>query len=161
MPSIAPFIPTPPDVMAGFFELAPVTGSDVVYDLGCGDGRLLFYALDRGAGRAVGVEMKPEAIKVAREIIENNGFEGRVTILESDMLEVNLQDATVVVCYLTAGALEAIKPKLEKELKPGTRVVTEMYPLPGWKPNDMVRIINPMLNYWVYFYLYVIPPVRE
>ena len=152
MPSFISFIPTPPEDVDGFFEVAPVSSSDVVYDLGSGDGRLLFAALDKGAGRAVGVELDPERVREAREAAKSKGLEDRITFLEADVMEVSLSDASLVLCYLSSSASDALKPKLESELKPGTRVVVETFHVPGWKP---IRTAN---KGYKEFYLYTMPP---
>ena len=136
MPSFITFIPTPPEDIEGFFDLAPLSPSDVVYDLGSGDGRLLFAALERGAGRAVGVELDHERVLQARLSAKSKGVEDRVTIVEGDVLEVGIADATVVLCYLISAASAALKPKFESELKAGSRVVMETFPVPGWKAAE-------------------------
>ncbi len=133
-----------------FFELAPVSPSDVVYDLGSGDGRLLFAALERGAGKAVGVELDPECVRAARETAKSRDIEDSAIFMEADVMEVSLADASVVLCYLSAAAVAALKPKLESELKRGTRVVMKAFPVPGWKP---VRWLE-----YAEFYLYIMPP---
>ncbi len=152
MPSFIGFVPTLSEHIDHFFKLAPVSSSDVVYDLGSGDGRLLFAALEKGAGRAVGVEIDPERLCGARETARSKGLEDKVTFWESDVMEVSLADASVVLCYLFPTASVALKPKFEAELKPGTRVVMESFPVPGWKP---VQIIDTGDKH---FYLYIMPP---
>lgn len=154
MPSFISFIPTPPSHINGFFQLVSVSPSDVVYDLGCGDGRLLFAALEKGAGRAVGVELDPEPLKTARQVAKKRVIEDKITFHEADIMSVNLSDATVVFTYLCSAAALALKDKFEKELKPGTKVVMEMFPVPGWKPE---RVIERGTD----FYLYVMPPKHE
>ncbi len=154
MPSFISWIPTPPEDVEGFFELVTVSPSDVVYDLGAGDGRLLFAALDKGAGRAIGVEMDPERVRLAREDIGKKGLEDRFTFVESDVMDVDLSGASVVLCYLSTTASEALKPKLEAELKPGTRVVMETFSVPGWKP------VRTFTRDYKQFYLYVMPPEK-
>ncbi|MFH0847538.1 MAG: class I SAM-dependent methyltransferase [Chloroflexota bacterium] len=151
MPSFIGWVPTPPEFIEGFFELAPVASRDVVYDLGCGDGRLLFTALEKGAGRAVGIDIDPERIVFCREEAKKRNLEDKVTFIQGDVLDVNLSDATVVFCYLINSASVALKPKFEAQLKPGTRVVMESFPVPGWKPVDTFD------KDYLSFYLYVIP----
>ena len=146
------FIPTPFEDIDTFFKLAPVSNVDIVYDLGSGDGRLLFAALEKGAGKTVGVELDPKLAHEAKKMVEEKGFEGKVTFLEADVMDVNLSDATLVLCYLFPTASEALKPKFELELKPGTRVVMESFPIDGWKP-----VKTEMFGYKT-FYLYVMPP---
>ncbi len=152
MPSFIGFVPTSPERINSFFELAPVSSSDVVYDLGSGDGRLLFAALNRGAGRAVGVELDPERVHEARKIAKKKGLQDRVTFLETDVMNVSLADASVILCYLCSEASAALKPKFELELKPETRVVMEIFGLPGWKPVRTVK------RGFTEFYLYTMPP---
>ena len=152
MPSFISFIPTSHEEVDRFFELAPVSSSDVVYDLGSGDGRLLFAALDKGAGRAVGVELNTEHIRTAEETAKNKGVEDRITFIEGDVMEASLSDATLVLCYLSTAASAALKPRLESELKPGTRVVMETFPVPGWKP------VQTLDRGYKHFYLYIMPP---
>jgi tRNA A58 N-methylase Trm61 len=152
MPSFIDFIPTPLDEINGFFELAELSESDVVYDLGSGDGRLLFAALEQGAGKVVGVELNAQSINAARETARQKGVQDRVTFLQSDVMETDLSNASVVLCYLSLGAASALKPKFESELKTGSRVVMEMYPVPGWRS---VRTTNKGKKR---FYLYNMPP---
>jgi len=152
MVSFISFIPTPPEHINSFFELAPVSLTDVVYDLGSGDGRLLFAALENGAGRVVGIELNPSHVRTARDIARNKGLEGKATFIEADIMEVNLAEATVILCYLSAGASGTLRPKFESELKPGTKVVMESFPVLGWKPTQVIY------NDYKYFYLYIMPP---
>ena len=158
MPSFIGWVPTPDERIENFFELASLSSSDVVYDLGSGDGRLLFVALEKGAGRAVGVELDPERVKLAREEAKSKGLEDRVTFLEADVMDVNLADASVVLCYMSSKASEALKPKLEAELKPGTRVVMESFSVPGWKPVQTTTGTDMGFCGYIEFYLYIMPP---
>ncbi|MBN2075908.1 MAG: class I SAM-dependent methyltransferase [Dehalococcoidales bacterium] len=153
MGSFISFIPTPFEVIDTFFKLAPISDTDVVYDLGSGDGRLLFSALERGAGKIVGIELEPALANDANKKAEEEGLTNKATFLEADVMDVDLSDATVVLCYLFPTASEALKPKLESELKPGTRVVMESFPIDGWSPAK-----TDTFGYKT-FYLYVMPPV--
>ena len=157
MPSFAKFVPTPDEHVDSFFELARVSSADVVYDLGSGDGKLLFAALEKGAGRAVGVEQDPELVRSARETAKDKGLEGRVTFLEADVMDVSLADASVVLCYLSYKASEALKPKFETELRPGTKAVMESFPVSGWKPDGSTGF-NMGCCGDSCFYLYIMPP---
>lgn len=152
MPSFISFVPTPTENIDDFFKLAQISSSDLVYDLGSGDGRLLFTALEKGAGRAIGVELDSELIQMAREQAGSKSIEDRVAFLEADVMDVNLTEATLVLCYLIPAASAALKPKFEAELKPGTRVVMESFAVPGWKPS------RTLSNGYREFYLYVMPP---
>jgi SAM-dependent methyltransferase len=152
MPLFISFIPTPFEDIDYFFDLAPLTSRDVVYDLGSGDGRLLFAALEKGAGKAVGIEVNHLQVLIARETAKSKNLEGKVTFIEADFMEVNLSEATVVFCYLFTSASRALKPKFEAELKNGARVVIEAFPVPGWKP------VCTTPRGYKQFYLYVMPP---
>jgi ribosomal protein L11 methylase PrmA len=155
MPKFVLWVPTMSEFINGFFELAPVSSSDVVYDLGSGDGRLLFAALEKGADRCVGIDIDSKKVNEARELAREKGLDHKVTFMEGDFLDHDFSEATVILCYLFPEALRALKPKFERELKPGTRIVSEVFTVPGWKEN-MVKEINRKN-----FNLYVIPPERE
>jgi ribosomal protein L11 methylase PrmA len=145
------FIPTATEEVGCFFDLAPVSNRDVVYDLGSGDGRLVFAAIERGAGRAVGVELNPARVRDANESAKKKGIESRVMFVEADLMDVSLSDATLVVTYLFSTASTALKPKFEAELRPGARVVMESFPIHGWKPKEIKKLEHRT------FYLYEMP----
>ena len=159
MPSFIGWVPTDTQYVPGFFELAPVSATDVVYDLGCGDGRLVFAALEKGASKATGIDIDPVRIAACNEEAKRRGLDGRVNFIEADVLEADLTGATVIFCYLLTSASAALKPKFEKELKPGTRVVMESFPVPGWKPVRTYEI-NSGFGYRSFYY-YVMPPATE
>ncbi|MFC1947479.1 methyltransferase domain-containing protein [Chloroflexota bacterium] len=154
MPKFVKFVPTPTQLIDTFFKLAPVTASDVVYDLGSGDGRLLFTALEKGAGRCVGIDIDPDCVDTARETAKNEGLDRKVTFIESDVLEQDLSEATVIFVYLIQSGIAFLRPKFETELRPGTRIVIETYSVQGWKP---VKVKEAGKRF---FYLYVTPPER-
>ena len=154
MPKFVEWIPTQPEYIDPFFELAPVSSSDVVYDLGSGDGRLLFAALDKGAGRCVGIDIDPERVSFAREAVKSKGLESKITFVKADVMEVALSEASVILCYLLSTASAALGPKFEKELKPGTRVVMETFAVPGWKPTKIKETDGRS------FYFYTMPPEK-
>lgn len=154
MPKFVKWVPTPPAYIEPFFELAPVSSSDTVYDLGSGDGRLLFAALEKGAGKCIGIELDPECITVSRENAKNKGLDEKLTFIEGDVMAQDLSAASVVLCYLLGSACAALRPKFESELKPGTRLVMESFPVPGWKPARTKEINGKS------FYLYVMPPEK-
>ena len=149
------FIPTAAEEVGNFFDLAPVSSADVVYDLGSGDGRLVFCAIERGAGKAVGVELNPARVQEARETAVKKGLESRVRFVESDLMDVSLSEATLVITYLFSTASTALKPKLEAELRTGARVVMESFPVHGWKPKRIKKLEHRT------FYLYEMPPEMD
>jgi len=137
---LAPFVPTPMDVVEKMLELAGVKPGDVVYDLGCGDGRIVVMAAEKYGVRGVGVDYNPERVAEARERIRMSGVEKLVRIIQGDALKVDLSEATVVTLYLTTDGNEAVRPNLEKYLKPGSRVVSHDFSMPGWKPKKVESI---------------------
>lgn len=155
MPQFVLWVPTMSEFINGFFELTPVSPSDVVYDLGCGDGRLLFAALEKGAGRCVGIDIDPKMIAKARRSARQKGLESQITFIEDDFLNRDLSEATMIFCYLFPEALRALKPKFERELKPGTRIVSEVFTVPKWKENKVIEVNRKNFN------LYVMPPEKE
>lgn len=157
MPSFAKFIPTPDEYVDTFFDLVRLSPDDVVYDLGSGDGKLVFRALEKGAGKAVGVELNPELVQSARETARKRGLEDRAIFIEADMMDVSITNATVVLCYLGTKASEALKPKFEAELKPGAKVIMETFPVPGWRPAGNGGSSMGCCGY-AWFYLYIMPP---
>src|SRR4030042_2034931 len=154
MPKFVKWVPTPPQLIDTFFELAPGTADDVVYDRGSGDGRLLFSALEKGAGRCVGIDIDPDCVNTARETAKNKDLYQKVTFIEGDVLEQNLSEASVIFVYLIQSGIAFLRPKFETELRPGTRIVIETYSVQGWKPVTMKEAGKR------FFYLYVTPPER-
>ena len=155
MPKFVLWVPTMSEFIEGFFELAPVSSSDIVYDLGSGDGRLIFAALENGAGRCVGIDIDSKKVNEARELARQKGLDNKVTFIESDFLDVDLSEATVILCYLFPEALRALRPKFERELQPGTRIVSEVFTVPKWKENEVKEVNRKNFN------LYVMPPEKE
>ena len=154
MPKFVGWVPTQTEYIDSFFELAPVSSSDIVYDLGSGDGRLLFAAVEKGAGKCIGVDIDPDRVNVAREAAKSKGVDSKVNFVEADVMEVDLSEASVILCYLLTDASIELRPKFEKELKPGTRVVMESFPVPGWKPAKVKEINGRTFCY------YTIPPEK-
>ena len=153
MPKFIHWVPTKPEFINSFFELCPVSSSDVVYDLGSGDGRLLFAALEKGAARCVGIDINPEQVKVARETAKSLGVDNKVEFIEADFMEVDLSEASVILCYLFPKAYIMLRSKFEQELKPGTRVVMETFPIPGWK--SIKQNVTNGISFS--FYTYIMP----
>lgn len=155
MPKFVDWTPTQSEHIDAFFELAPLSSSDVVYDLGAGDGRLVFAALERGAGKCVGLEIDPDMVEMARELAKKKELEGKVTFIEADVTTVDLSLASVILCYLWPTASAALRKKFEKELKPGTKIIMETFPVRQWKAAKIIQKAGAN------FYLYVMPPERD
>ena len=135
-----PYQPSTTDVVEAMLRLAKVDASDVVYDLGCGDGRIVIAAArDRGA-RGVCVDIDPQRIAEARENARRAGVADRIRFLTQDLFATDIRDATSVMLFLWPEVNLKLLPKLLRELRPGTRVVSHMHDMGDWKPQDMVRV---------------------
>ena len=157
------YVPTPHEVVAEMLNMAGVTKNDVVYDLGCGDGRIVIAAAMQYGARGVGVDIDPELIRVSNENARKAGVTGRVKFLLRDLFETELREATVVALYLTPELNLQLRPKLFRELKPGTRIVSHDFDMDDWKPDgmremrnikftypdDMARVRDTKFYYWV------------
>ena len=138
---LAPFIPTPVSIVYEALSFARVGPCDTLYDLGCGDGRVVVIAArDFGVRRAVGVEIDEALATIARLRAEEEGVADRVEIIEGDIFEVDVGDATVVYLYMYKSVNEALASKLSRELRPGARVVTIDFPVPQWTPIRIRRV---------------------
>ncbi len=136
---LAPFVPSPPQVVRQMLLLADLHAGEVIFDLGAGDGRTVIMAVKDFGARAVGVELREDLVKKTLSTVYEQSLQDRITIVNGDMLGVDLSSADVVFLYLTTSANERIKPKLERELKRGVRVVSHDYEVVGWKP---VKVVN-------------------
>jgi predicted RNA methylase len=145
---LAPYVPSPLPVIEQMLRLAELKPGEVLFDLGCGDGRTVTMAAEAFGARAVGVELREDLAKKALSTINENGLSNRITIVNGDIFDVNLKSADVVFLYLTTSANEKIRPKLENELKKGVRIVTHDYEIVGWKPNKVTTFCeNPKIGY--------------
>jgi hypothetical protein len=149
---LAPYIPTPEILVQRMLDTARVGPSDVVYDLGSGDGRIVIMAAQKYGARAVGIEIKPDLCRRADERIRELGLEDRVRIVQDSALQVDLSPATVVTMYLLTTSNERLRPRLEKHLKEGTRVVSIDYPIRGWKPLEMLVVQTGMAQHRILLY---------
>ena len=145
---IAPYVGSPLPVVRQMLVLSELKPDELVYDLGCGDGRVVIMAAQEFGARAVGVELREDLVKKAHEKVVELSLDSRVKIIQSDLFKVDLRSADVVTLYLTTSANEKVKPKLESELKHGTRVVSHDYEVLGWKPSKIDKFCeNPRLGY--------------
>jgi len=145
---IAPFVATPLPVVKQMLTLAQLKPGEIIYDLGCGDGRVVIMAAQEFGARGVGVEMREDLVKQALSKVSELGLDGQVKIVQSDMFKVDLTQADVVTLYLTTSANDKVKPKLESELKLGARVVSHDYEILGWRPIKVDNFCeNPRLGY--------------
>ena len=145
---LAPFVATPTPVVRQMLILAELMPEEVLYDLGSGDGRAVIMATKDFGAKSVGVELRDDLAKRALTSIQELGLNEKTRILQKDIFNVDLSSANVVFLYLTTSANEKIKPKLEAELKSGTRVVSHDYEILGWKPLKVDNFCeNPKLGY--------------
>jgi SAM-dependent methyltransferase len=129
---LAPFVPTPRTVVQRMLEIAAVDGDDVVYDIGCGDGRMVIAAAKIRGARGVGIEIDPALVAECRAAAKREGVQRLVRFLEMDATKARLTEATVVMAYLLPESLEELAPLFERDLRPGARIVSHNYRIPGW-----------------------------
>jgi predicted RNA methylase len=137
---VVPFVPTPTKVAERMLELAKVTPKDVVYDLGSGDGRIVIMAAQKFGAHAVGVELDSKRYQESSARIEELGLASKAKILHGDMFKADVHQATVVTLYLLTSVNDDIRPMLEKQLRPGTRVVSHDFHMAGWKAEKTEEI---------------------
>ncbi len=142
-PEEIPFVPTPTDVVDKMLELAEVKKSDVVYDLGSGDGRIVIRAAKKYGVRAVGIEMDRLLLDKARKDAKAAGVSHLVEFRAEDAMKVDLTKATVVTLYMLPWFNEAMKPSFKKYLKPGARIVAHDFGIAGWEPDKTVKLPDP------------------
>ncbi len=143
-----PYEPTSPAVVEAMLDLAGVGPRDVVYDLGCGDGRIVVAAARRGA-RSVGVDLDPERIREARENARSAGVADRVTLVQGDLFDADVRDASVVMLYLWPHVNLRLRPRLLEQLRPGARVVSHSHDMGDWRPTRTVEVAGSTLHLWV------------
>ena len=133
--SLAPYVPTPPDVVDRMLGLARTSPRDVVYDLGCGDGRIVIAAAQKFGARGVGIDIDATLVARAQANAAAAGVSDRVTFRVQDAMTVNVSDATVVTLYLLAASNVKLRPVLTRQLAPGARIVAHNYPIGDWEPQ--------------------------
>lgn len=133
--SLAPYVPTPYPVVNRMLDLANVTKDDVVYDLGCGDGRIVITAAERYGARGVGIDYDPERIAEARANAERRGVQDLVSFIEQDAMQADVSEATVVTLYLLSSSNRKLRPILTRQLRPGSRIVSHAFRMGDWQPE--------------------------
>jgi SAM-dependent methyltransferase len=136
---LAPFVPSPPEVVERMLRLAGVTESDLVYDLGCGDGRLLVAAAERYGARGVGVDLEPFRIEESQRQARAAGVEHLVTFRVGDAMRADVSEATVVLLYLVEWSTEKLGRQLARRLRPGARIVSHSFAIGDWAPSRVER----------------------
>ncbi|MEW5902017.1 MAG: methyltransferase domain-containing protein [Acidobacteriota bacterium] len=134
---LAPFVPSPMAVVEKMIELAQVDKDDFLFDLGCGDGRIVISAAKKFGTRGVGIDLDPQRIAESQKAAKEAGVEGLVEFRLQDVMKADFRSATVVLLYLLPESNELLRPLLEEQLKPGTLVVTHNYSIPGWEEKEI------------------------
>jgi len=140
------FVPTPQEVVDQMLKVANVHPGDVLYDLGCGDGRTVISAAKLGA-RATGIDINPVRIKESQENAAKQGMTGKVTFRLEDLFEADFRDATVITLYLLPSLNVKLRPTLWK-LKPGTRIVSHDFDMDDWKPEKTIEMSGHTVYFW-------------
>jgi precorrin-6B methylase 2 len=138
-----PYVPTTEEAVAAMLKLADVKKTDIVYDLGCGDGRIVIAAAKNFGARAVGIDIDPVRIGEAKDNAQKAGVEKLVRFEENDLFKADIHEATVVTLFLLSTVNLRLRPKLLQDLKPGTRVVSNTFDMGDWKPEKEVTVGNP------------------
>jgi SAM-dependent methyltransferase len=138
-----PYVPTTAEAVEGMLKLADVKKTDVVYDLGCGDGRIVIAAAKNFGARGVGIDIDPVRIREAKENARKAGVEDLVRFEESDLFKADIHEASVVTLFLLSSVNLKLRPKLLQELKPGTRIVSNTFDMGDWKTDKEVVIGDP------------------
>lgn len=146
-----PFVATPEVVVRRMLQLAGVKPGEVVYDLGSGDGRIVIIAAELGA-RAIGVEIRKDLYEQSMARIKDRGLADKATIINASFYDVDISNADVVTMYLLTSVNERLKPKLERELRPATRIVTHDFEIPGWRPAVVEEIYEDWRSHKLYLY---------
>ena len=141
-PQLAPYVPTPQDVVDRMLALAGVGKGDVIYDLGCGDGRIPITAARRFGARGVGVDIDPQRIKEANETAAKAGVTSLVSFKLQDAMKTDVSEATVVTLYLLSASNLKLRPILTRQLKPGSRIVSHSFGMGDWRAEKVESFVD-------------------
>ncbi len=156
---LAPYVPSPQVVVERMLEAAELKPYETVYDLGCGDGRILITAARQFKAKAVGIEISDKLVRQTEDQVKKLGLENRISVVQGDLMKADLKPADVVTVYLLTSANEELKPAFEKSLRKGARVVSHDFAIRGWKPEriETVQVSNRTHT----IYVYVMPPEKD
>ncbi len=150
-----PFVPTPEEVVKAMLNMAEVSKDDVLYDLGCGDGRIVITAAKNYGCRGIGIDIDPQRIEECRENVNTAGVKDQVEFFQADLFETDFSKATVVTLYLLTEINLRLRPKLLQEMEPGTRIVSHDFNMGKWKADEEAFIEDDWEIHSVY--LWIIP----
>ena len=142
------FVGTPPDVVDAMLKGLEVKSTDILYDLGSGDGRILITAAQKYGARGVGIEIDPALIKIAQENARKAGVADKVRFVNEDLFEADIHEATVVTLYLLEDLNIKLRPKLLRDLKPGTRIASHRFRMGDWQPEKAVAVGDRAVYFW-------------
>ncbi len=152
-PLDVPYVPTHELIVTEMLDLGRVRGTDVLYDLGSGDGRIVIEAAKRFGTRGVGYDIDPERVREANENAVRAGVKDKVRFVQGDIFDANIKEATVVTLYLLPAVNLRLKPKLLRDLKPGTRIVSHNYDMgDDWPPEKTIRMTVNGTEHVVHFW---------
>ena len=143
-----PYVPSSSAIVEAMLKLADVRASDNVYDLGCGDGRIVILAAKQYKAHGVGIDINPQRIAEARANAKAALVGPRVRFEQNDLFDADIHDATVVMLYLLPHVNMRLRPKLLQELKPGTRIVSHSFDMGDWKPDKEQQVDGAMIYLW-------------
>ena len=155
---LAPYVASPTRVVELMLEMAKIKPGETLYDLGSGDGRIVIAAAEKYQAKAIGVEISPKLVASATAEIEKAGLSAQARVIQGDVLQTDFTGADVVTMYLETKLNGELRPNLEKFLKPGARVVSHDYPVPGWKPTRVEKVEGRVMHT---IYLYEIQPPKK
>jgi len=135
-----PYVPTTEQAVQAMLKLADLKKTDVVYDLGCGDGRIVIAAANKYGARGVGIDINPVRINEAKANAKKAGVESLVRFEENDLFQADIHEASVVTLFLLADINLKLRPRLLRELKPGTRIISNTFDMGDWKPDREVTV---------------------
>jgi len=151
---IVHYAPTPRRLIKPMLDILNLSPEDVVFDLGCGDARLLIEAARRYGSRCVGIEIRSWLVKIARRRVLRSGVADKVDLIRADFFRVNLSHATAIILYLSTKVNEALKEKFDAELKEGTRIISLDFPIPGWIPDKVEAVHDGLRERKLYLYVF-------
>jgi len=149
---LVPYVPTPYQVIKTMLKLADVKPGEVIFDLGCGDGRILITAVKEFGAKAVGIELRRDLIEKCLNNIMSEKLEDKILVIEGNFFEIDLSPADVITLYLLTSVNEKLRPKLEKELKKGARIVSHDFEIVGWKPEAVEDFNDGFRTHKIYLY---------
>lgn len=144
-----PYVPTPQPVVDRMLEMAAVTKDDVVYDLGCGDGRMVVTAAKKYGAKGVGVDIDPQRIKESNENAKSAGVTDKVNFSIKNLFDMQFGEATVLTMYLLPDVNLKLRPKILDDMKPGSRIVSHSFDMDDWKPDAEDEVDSSTIYYWV------------